>query len=172
MQFLVDFFLIIRQLPKPIRGLRNQAWLDSCSASEDSDFNSYGDTNIPCAENIVLIIALCFPVFLVVQFDTGIFYQVAVFFYGCLNGLLVLGLGQVVTWNDLVRQFEKGKVSAPFACWLLDSRLHAEAVDADWHVFVLYFLSTSQDIQLHYDLSETQPHHNVVGSHKSSFWYI
>jgi hypothetical protein len=48
-----------------------------------------------------------------VQFDTGIFYQVGVFLYGCMNGLMVLGLGQVVAWNDLVKQFEKG--SAPFA---------------------------------------------------------
>jgi hypothetical protein len=37
---------------------------------------------------------LCFPVFLVVCFDTGILYQVAVFLYGCTNGLFVQKLGQ------------------------------------------------------------------------------
>lgn len=131
LQFLVDFLLIIRQLPKPIRGLRNQPlgeWFDSCSDSASGDYKTYGDTAIPCAGNMVLIIALCFPVFLVVQFDTGIFYQVAVFFYGCINGLLVLGLGQVVTWNDLVKQFEKGVVSRLTAFCLQDSRLCAETV--------------------------------------------
>jgi hypothetical protein len=115
LQFGVDYWLIIRQLPKPIRALRNQEWLWTCSGEGDSDlpYSAYPNTNIPCAQNIVLIAALCFPVFLVVQFDTGIFYQVGVFLYGCMNGLMVLGLGQVVAWNDLVKQFEKG--SAPFA---------------------------------------------------------
>lgn len=122
LQFGVDFWLIIRQLPKPIRALRGQEWFQTCgadTADPDDLFRSYGDTNIPCVENIVLIGALCFPVFLVVQFDTGIFYQVGVFVYGCLNGLLFLGLGQVVTWNDLVKQFEKGAapcVSVSVAC--------------------------------------------------------
>ena len=51
---------------------------------------------------------LCFPVFLVILFDTGILYQVAVFLYGCTNGLFVQKLGQVVSWSDLIVQFEKG----------------------------------------------------------------
>lgn len=63
---------------------------------------------MPCIENMVLVLALCFPVFMVVLFDTGILYQVGVFVFGCSDGLVKLGLGQVVTWNDLVKQFERG----------------------------------------------------------------
>lgn len=53
-------------------------------------------------------VALCFPIFLVTVFDTGILYQIGVFVYGCSNGLFVQKLGQVVTWNDLIKLFEKG----------------------------------------------------------------
>lgn len=66
----------------------------------------------------MLVAALCIPVFLVVQFDTGILYQVGVFAYGCINGLFVLGLGQVVTWNDLVKQFENGMLLLVPHTWL------------------------------------------------------
>lgn len=111
----------MRQLPKPIRALRGQEWLSTCGTDPDSPYPRIAGTNIPCVENLLLIGALCFPVFLVVQFDTGIFYQVAVFFYGCLNGLLILGLGQVVTWNDLVKQFEKGTVLSVHSCRRFDS---------------------------------------------------
>lgn len=101
LQFSVDFFIIIGALPDPIRGLLRRRWLRTC----DGDI---GDTNIPCAENMVLVAALCFPIFLVTLFDTGIFYQVAVFIYGCLNGLFVQKLGQVVTWSDLITSFDRG----------------------------------------------------------------
>lgn len=66
-------------------------------------------------ENMVLVLALCFPVFMVVLFDTGILYQVGVFVFGCTDGLTKLGLGQVVTWNDLVKQFERGAAPPPGA---------------------------------------------------------
>lgn len=80
-----------------------QDWLGTCG----NDL-LIGDSGIPCVENLILVGALCLPVFLVVLFDTGIMYQVVVFAYGCMNGLVNLGLGQVVTWNDLVKQFERG----------------------------------------------------------------
>jgi hypothetical protein len=80
-----------------------QNWLGTCGND-----GVIADTKLPCVENFILVGALCLPVFLVVQFDTGIFYQVVVFAYGCMNGLVNLGLGQVVTWNDLVKQFERG----------------------------------------------------------------
>lgn len=57
---------------------------------------------------MILVVALCFPIFLVTVFDTGILYQVAVFVYGALNGLFVQKLGQVITWSDLVRSFDTG----------------------------------------------------------------
>lgn len=41
-------------------------------------------------------------------FDTGILYQIGVFLYGSINGLFVQKLGQVVTWNDLIKTFERG----------------------------------------------------------------
>ena len=82
-----------------------QNWLGTCG-----DDLVIGSSNVPCIENMVLVGALCLPIFLVVQFDTGLLYQVVVFAYGCTNGLVVLGLGQVVTWNDLVKQFERGAI--------------------------------------------------------------
>lgn len=82
-----------------------QNWLGTCG--DDLVIRS---SNVPCIENMVLVGALCLPIFLVVQFDTGLLYQVIVFAYGCTNGLVLLGLGQVVTWNDLVKQFERGAV--------------------------------------------------------------
>ena len=80
-QFSLDYFLIVRALPDPIRGLLNANWLETCGADLE-----IADTNIPCAENMVLVVALCFPIALVTVFDTGILYQVAVFLYGCTNG--------------------------------------------------------------------------------------
>ena len=99
MQFSLDFFLIMKALPDPIRGLLTSNWLNTCGSDQ-----VIGSTDIPCIENMVLVIALCFPVFLVTIFDTGILYQVAIFLYGCLNGLFVQKLGQVVSWNDLIVQ--------------------------------------------------------------------
>jgi hypothetical protein len=65
-------------------------------------------SKIPCVENMVLVAALCIPIFLIIMFDTGILYQVGVFVYGCTNGLAMLGLGNIVTWNDLIKHFERG----------------------------------------------------------------
>eukprot|EP00892_Ulva_mutabilis_P001697 jgi/Ulvmu1/11528/UM078_0017.1 len=99
----VDYLLVIRQLPAPIKGLLQQNWLGTCG-----DDLVIGGSDVPCVENMLLVLALCFPVFMVVLFDTGILYQVGVFVFGCTDGLIKLGLGQVVTWNDLVKQFERG----------------------------------------------------------------
>lgn len=114
MQALLDYLLILRALPKPIRGLLRANWLETCG--NDSRI---ANTKIPCVENMVLVVALCFPVFLVTVFDTGILYQVAVFLYGCSNGLLIQNLGQVVTWSDLIKLFERGVERFP-VCMLSD----------------------------------------------------
>jgi hypothetical protein len=93
-----------------------QNWLGTCG----KDLR-ISDSDVPCVENMILVAALCVPVFLVTVFDTGILFQVGVFLYGCANGLIVLGLGQVVTWNDLVKQFQKGAASFHFT--LLSARI-------------------------------------------------
>ena len=50
-QFALDYFLIIRALPDPIRGLLNASWLETCDADLE-----IGNTGIPCVENMVLVV--------------------------------------------------------------------------------------------------------------------
>jgi hypothetical protein len=83
-------------------------------------------------ENLILVGALCLPIFLVVQFDTGIMYQVVVFAYGCMNGLVNLGLGQVVTWNDLVKQFERGVNMVTQPTMITQPFCHAASCENCW----------------------------------------
>jgi hypothetical protein len=137
-QGLLDYFLILRALPSPIRGLLKANWLETCG--EDSRI---GETKIPCVENMVLVVALCFPVFLVTVFDTGILYQVAVFLYGCTNGLLIQNLGQVVTWTDLIKLFERGVERFP-KCMLSDSSHRRWVHDSGSHARH-YYESSSPD---------------------------
>ena len=111
-QFTLDFFLILKALPDPIRGLLRANWLNTCGPDAE-----IGNTNIPCVENMVLVVALCFPVFLVTVFDTGILYQVAVFLYGCTNGLFVQKLGQIVSWNDLIVSVRRPRASRTAVLW-------------------------------------------------------
>jgi hypothetical protein len=49
-QFCLDYYLILKALPDPIRGLLRVRWLGSCGAD-----GVIADTSIPCAENMVLV---------------------------------------------------------------------------------------------------------------------
>jgi hypothetical protein len=59
MQFCLDFFLILKALPDPIRGLLKTNWLGTCGADR-----VIANTNIPCAENMVLVGAALSVLFL------------------------------------------------------------------------------------------------------------
>lgn len=51
---MLDYFLILRTLPEPIRGLLNASWLETCDADLE-----IGNKGIPCVENMVLVVRTC-----------------------------------------------------------------------------------------------------------------
>lgn len=89
MQFPFDYFLMIKPLAKPIKALLEEGWLSI-------DEGNIKGTSIPYPDgDWILVGALALPALIMVMVDTGVFYQLAVFVFGCSNGLFHLNLGQV-----------------------------------------------------------------------------
>ena len=84
-----DYFFVIRNLAGPINNLLKVGYL----SSGDGEFSG---SSLPYPDaDCILVFAICLLALLIVIVDTGVFYQVGVFVYGCGNGLLRLNLGLV-----------------------------------------------------------------------------